>query len=188
MKTHSVNTVRRQQSAGTFTQEQWYSIATQISAAFRMNEVESDKFRNRKIAQLIAAIPFLSGSKNPERTALSHLATYLLAATTARTIFDHAFHDDHDIMARLETISHFEDGDRSIIDRGMRLLALNMVCGYVRDLAKDEASGEYNPVLSGAWDADVLIEHLKKEIEAVPCERMDNVITIPETIFGFWAD
>ena len=117
-----------------------------------MNAEETEAFKNKEIAQLIAAIPFLAKCDNPERTALNHLASYVLSIRVATKPYYNCVKNDHsgkDITKRLETISHFTGGDKAILDKGMNIITLNMIADYERDQEEDKISGKYNPVSDG---------------------------------------
>mgnify|MGYP001344891158 CR=1 FL=1 len=169
-----------------FDERRWAELAAQIADAFRMRETESSAFKANKTARLIAAIPFAAGCEEPERTALAHLATYLIAGSpSCRRAFDHKAADDREALARLAPIADFQGGDKKVIDRGMRLLALIMVSGYRRDLEKDGKSGEYNPLLAKAWKADETIAELSKGIDgkaALPY----GFLTTEQGALTFW--
>ena len=172
----------------TFTSDHWITLANSVSETFRLTEVESHHFFESKTARLIAALPFLAGSDQPDRTALAHLATYWLASKgSARWTFDHTPEDDVDPLRRLATIASFQGGDQVVLDRGMRLLALQMICGYARDQAKDTVTGEYNPLLSGAWDARRMIDGLVAEIQDRPCGEMDGIMSIHDAQSYWWS-
>ena len=149
-----------------FDERRWAELAAQIADTFRMRAPEAAALKANQTARLIAAIPFAAGCAEPERSALSHLATYLLAGSpSCRRVFDHKAADDRDALARLAPIADFQGGDKEVIDRGMRLLAIIMVSGYRHDLEKDAKSGEYNPLLAKAWKADETIAALSKGID-----------------------
>jgi len=165
----------------------WAELSTAASAAFRLDEEESAWLAQSKTARLIAALPFLAGCDQPARTALAHVSVYLLASrNVSRALFDHQPEDDTDVFRRLALISRFEGGDRKILDRGMKLLAVQMVCGYARDQAKDTVTGEYNPLLSRAWDAGSLIDRLISEIVDTECPEMDALFTTQDAKFSWW--
>ncbi len=91
--------------------------------------------------------------------------------------------DDGDPLIRLERISHFIGGNRSVLDEGMARLGLAMPGGYQRDQGKDTARGEYNPLNAGIWDYDTIEAMLKSRIgiSALPKEAeafFDSVGTL----------
>ncbi|HOX19098.1 MAG TPA: hypothetical protein PKW82_11620 [Spirochaetales bacterium] len=93
---------------------------------------------------------------------------------------------DVEPLARLSAIADFSGGDPGILARGMALLALCMLSGYRRDAAKDAASGEYNPINSGAWDADRVEAALRSDLDPSGAEALDAILTADEAVTVFW--
>ena len=164
----------------------WDEIAEQTADAFAMTESQRERFARNRIAKLIASIPFLAECEQPHRTALSHLATYIVSCRV-KGIANPTPADDHDIMARLALIANFIGGDRRVIDRGMALLALNMVADYQRDIAEDLAAGKHNPVASGAFDFETESARLHKTIVATECPEMDDILDADGSTEQFWS-
>lgn len=158
-----------------------------IADSYRMTEAERAHIHASHTARLIAALPFMAGCKEAQRTALAHLSLYVLAERGAQDIFDHCPADDSDIRARLRLGMQFVGGDTAIINRGMDLLCLQMLCGYERDRNKDRDTGVYNPLNSGAWQYEALTTELVSRIEANPCPRMDTYMSTIGTMGSFWA-
>lgn len=174
-------------SPPSFTSSQWTTLTASIAETFRMTEAEGQRLSESKTARLIAALPYLAGCDQPERTALTHLAVYVMASRGAtRWTFDHGAEDDVDPARRLACIANFQGGDAVVLGRGMRLLVLQMVCGYARDQAKDTVTGEYNPLLEGTWDAPSMIQGLVDEILERPCAEMDGIMTIHDAQSYWW--
>lgn len=170
-----------------FTTATWNTVSQAAAAAFRLDAEETFWLVRSKTARLIAALPYLAGCDQAERTALAHVGVYLMASRNAsRAVFDHAPSDDADLLRRLATIGHFEGGDPVVLERGMKLLALQMICGYARDQAKDTVTGEYNPLLSGSWDATDLVDRLSRDIVDTECPEMDALFTTQDAKFTWW--
>jgi hypothetical protein len=160
-----------------FPEETWNSIVPIVSSAFSMDDSRSERLRANTTAKLIAAIPFLAGCREPERTALAHLGTYVIAGCeSGEAVFDHKATDNYDVLARLATIASFEGGDPAIIARGMKLLASIIIRGYQRDIASDQAKGLYNPVGAGAWNADQELASLASAIASIEDAEMDAIV------------
>jgi len=148
-----------------FTDEVWKRLCGIIASAYSLSAEKAAELAVNVTARLIASLPYEAGCREPERTALAHLAVYVLASSeAARRAFDHKPEDDYDVLARLAPIASFEGGDPAVINRGMKTLAILIIEGYRRDVASDKAKGWYNPVGSGAWDADKLIGALRASI------------------------
>lgn len=167
--------------------ELWHDIVPAVAGSFRMDEDEHQWLSEKPVARLIGAIPFIAGCDQPERTAVAHLGVYLLSVLDTKPFFNAAPTDDADVLDRLRLIMSFRDGDARIIDRGMCLLALNMLDDYARDIQIDAALGKYNPVASGAWDYDAVRADLVRRIESVHCPQMDEIFDPEYGPTSFWG-
>jgi len=171
-----------------FSDTQWKNYASLVASAFGMDATQAQTLVANTTAKLVCALPFLAGCHEPERTALAHLASFVLAGSdSARAHFDHKKEDDRDPLARLSVISHFEGGSPALIERGMKLLAIVMINGYRRDVRADSAAGEYNPVGAGVWNADQRISSLQADIASVPCAEMDALLTPSAAALSWWG-
>jgi hypothetical protein len=153
-----------------------------------MTEHERQRFRRGMVAKLIAAIPFLAGCEDAERTAVSHLGTYLLSVRETKPYFNARPEDGASPLERLRLGSNFKGGDQRIIEKGLCLLALNMVSDYQNDIEEDERLGKYNPIAAGAWDFKTMVEDLEWKIINVPCEEMDSIAPIRAIALAWWAN
>lgn len=170
-----------------FSEAQWKKYAGTVAGAYGMDAAGSKALQANTAAKLVCALPFLAGCHEPERTALAHLSTFVLASSDrARAAFDHKKEDDRDPLARLAVISHFEGGDPALVQRGMKLLALILINGYRRDVKADAQAGEYNPIGSKAWNPDQKIAALQADIAAVPSPAMDAIVGPGAAVQTFW--
>jgi hypothetical protein len=168
-----------------FSNEDWRGLASIASSAFGMDAGRAARLAANPTAKLIAAIPFLAGCREPARTALAHLATFIVASSEAgESIFDHGPGDDYDPLARLATIAGFEGGDPAVIDKGMKVLARMMVEGYKMDVEADREKGQYNPLGSGAWNAEEALASLARGAAAVRDAGMEAILA--ESAAGAW--
>ncbi len=163
----------------------WDHIAGLVASAFRMSEEEYQWFKNKNLAKLIAAIPFLAGCEDPERTAVVHLGTYILSIR-AKSVANCKPSDDEGIFRRLELMNNFIGGDKAVIEKGMSLIALNMIADYARDIEVDRMTGKYNPVDSGAFDYDAERERLESVITSVECREMDEILSLDDAVETYW--
>lgn len=138
----------------------WDYLVAEMKKVFRFTRKETKWFRNCKTAKLIATIPFAASCDEPERTAIAHLCMYVAEIRGFQKYCAHSPNDDKNLYKRLDFISTFEGGDKTIIEYGMNLLALIMIVGYHRTEEKDRKQGIYNPFVSGAWNYN----HLKNTI------------------------
>ncbi len=175
-------------SKKTASAQAWRTICDSLAAAFRMDDAERAWLREKPIAQLIAAIPFLADCKNAHRTAVAHVGTYILSVRETKPFFNARSEDDNSVLDRLRLGMHFDGGDQRIIDRGMALLALSMVMDYRRDIQIDTAIGKHNPVATGAFDYDTIYRDLRRTIEATPCPEMDTILSVGDVgTRGYWS-
>src|SRR5208337_3670463 len=163
-----------------FPESKWADISGRVAEAFRMTTEEKERFAGGRIAKLIAAIPFLARCEDAERTAVAHLGTYLLSTRETKRYFDTRPEDAVSVLERLRLGSGFIGGDKGIIEKGLCLLALNMVSDYKRDVEEDARLGKYNPISAGAWDFESTVEALEYKIVSVSCEEMDDIAPIVE--------
>jgi len=170
-----------------FSDAKWAEISDRIAGAFRMTEEEKARLASGMIAKLIAAIPFLAGCEDAERTAVAHLGTYLLSVKETKPYFIARPEDGASPLERLRLGADFKGGDRRIIEKGLCLLALNMVADYKRDIEEDAALGKYNPIAAGAWDFESTVADLQYKILLVPCEEMDALAPITAIPMIFWS-
>ena len=152
-----------------------------------MDESERNWLRDKRIAKLIGALPFLAGCEQPERTAVTHLSTYLLSIKETKPFFNADPSDDIDILERLRLIMNFRGGDPNIIDKGMSLLALSMLDDYKRDIHIDETFGKYNPVGAGSFDYESTREKLLSRIDTVACPQMDEILNSDMGGESYWG-
>jgi hypothetical protein len=152
----------------------WDNISTSVAQAFRFTDDETKKFKEKPLAQLIAAIPFLAGCEDPERTAICHLGTYILSVQI-KIPANCKPTDDAYIMKRLELVNNFIGGDPEIIEKGMSLIALNMLSDYKRDIHEDILLSKHNPLVSGSWDFEKSEDRLLQTIRRIDCPVMDEI-------------
>jgi hypothetical protein len=158
-----------------------------MAQAFRMTAAEKERFQDGRIGKLIAAIPFLAGCEDAERTACVHLGAYLLSIRETKEPFNARSDDSSSVLERLRLLSNFKGGDRRIIDKGLCLIALAMVSDYKRDLEEDARAGKYNPIAAGDWNYEAVVEDLERRIRDVPCEAMDKIAPIVMIPMTWWS-
>jgi hypothetical protein len=155
--------------------EIWERISEDVANSFKMDEAEKERFKNKDIAKLIAAIPILAGCENAERTAVSHLGVYVLSNRETKHYFNPTVSDNKGIFERLKHIGNFTSGDPWIIKKGMNLIALTMLNDYKRDIHIDETLGKYNPVGENSFDYHDIKDKLKAQIASIECYEMDQI-------------
>ncbi|OHD24836.1 MAG: hypothetical protein A2Y38_18790 [Spirochaetes bacterium GWB1_59_5] len=155
----------------------------------RMTDGETQRFKANAVARLVGLLPFIAHCDDPERTALSHLATFVLAGRgESRAVFDHSAADDVEPLARLRTISDFKGGDDVTIERGMALLCLCMLAGYERDIELDAQLNKYNPLSSGGWSMTETEKRLDVVLSRSADPAIDLVMTEDDALRVYWQD
>jgi hypothetical protein len=169
-----------------FTEVKWEELCDAVSLAFRFTEDERQFLKEKSVARLIAAIPFLAGCEDAERTSIAHLGTYLLSVKETKRYFNANPEDSQSVVERLRLIGNFKGGNQAIIDRGMNLLALNMISDYRRDAEEDVFLRKFNPVSVGDFDYAASVAELTERIEEVPCPEMDRIMTLSVAPLTLW--
>lgn len=161
---------------GLFTDEMWEKLSESIAKAFSLDANHLDRIRKNSVMKLVGALPFLAECEEPERIAISHLGTFILASSPAtKAFFWHNQHDSKNLQHRLERISHFEGGNIQVLDWGMNLLAIAMINDHESDTSKDSAEGRNNPIAAGDWDAEALRTELKKQLPDFQDTRLEEL-------------
>ena len=169
-----------------FNDRTWKRLLNMAKEVFSIDEERPANLRVNPVFKLIGALPFLAGCDEPERTALSHMSIFLLAASPAtRPAFSHNFRDSANLERRMERISHFPGGQKKIINRGMKLLSLAMLSDHVHDIDSDRRIVKLNPVGAGHWDAHEIMKEIRLELLEHPCLAMDSIIDPTEPPL-FW--
>jgi hypothetical protein len=168
-----------------FDEHTWATISRIVAERLRYSIGELEELRENHTAKLITAIPYIAGCSNADRIAAQHLTTYLLAQS-AEAVFDHRETDDRDLFARLERISHFPDGSKELIHRGMSLLSLIMLAGYERDVQTDRSRSVYNPIGSGSWNAEEIKARQVRRVRSIPSPEMDHIVDLEHALRGDW--
>jgi len=63
-------------------------IILHLKSACNLTEHEANRLKTSNAAELLAAIPYIAGCKNPLRLAIAHLATFM-ADLRCSPVFDH---------------------------------------------------------------------------------------------------
>lgn len=168
-----------------WTEATWHEIVEAVGESFRMTAIEKSSLQEHEIAKLLAAIPFLANCDHPLRTSLANLGVYMMSIRSGAKVFSATEEDDADVMDRLK-LARFEGGDKQIVDRGMALIALNMLADYQRDVVFDLANQKHNPIGTRAWDYETTFNRLVTQIDSVECSEMDRIATKETIVDKFW--
>lgn len=165
--------------------EKWDDIVDTVATAYVLSSYEKKELHGSKIAKLIAAIPYIAGCEDPRTVAEIHLTTYLLTKKTTR-VFDSTPADGVDRFRRLTMMTNFVSGNQTIIEKGICLLALTMLCEYNRTAEQDFELERYNPIVMGAINFEIERQFLIDKINSIPCPFIDEIITTFEAQILWW--
>lgn len=158
---------------------EWNYLVEETKSVFKLTESETERLYQSKTARIIAAIPFAAGCEEAERTAILHLCAYMAEIRGFQKFCSHLKSDDESLYKRLEMISHFNGGDKKVIEHGMDMLAFIMLKGYKASKEADAANGIYNPLNSGAWDYDAAEKLLEAKIKNYHNAMLDGIFYGP---------
>lgn len=166
-----------------FTESVWLDLVDRVVALYHCNEELTRSISDWSIGRLAAALPFLAGAKDAYRIALNNLLLVVAMSIpgVGKDVFLHGREDDQDVFHRLMLLYH-EDGDHDIQMRGLALLAIVMINDYCTDMDSDAKVGKYNPVLTGAWDPVQKRKELVEQVQAIPCEEMDGIMSLENAV------
>ena len=137
---------------------------------------------------LLVELPFIANCHTPERTAITNLILYKMSVSECtKRFFYHTEKDDLDVLSRLKPFFAFSDGNKDIIDKGLCLIALQMLSGYQRDIIKDIRKNKYNPLVNKQWQYEKIKSDLIKKIKSVDCSEIDHIMTIKNALFEWWS-
>lgn len=148
---------------------------------------EAHRYSSQLSAKVIAAIPYLAGSEDPDRFAIANLMT-MHAATKLPSIFGHRPDDNEHPYRRLGSLRVGDHADPRVVACGLKILTLISLGDHVHDGEHDRQLRKYNPVNEGIWDAATLARQLTAELEAMPDirARFDAVVAPHQTEFRWW--
>jgi hypothetical protein len=170
-----------------FHDEIWDKIVSFTTDIFGLTPDKSEVLRNNIVAKIIAAIPYLAECYNPDRSAISHLGTYIISQhSLVHYIYSLRASDTRSINARLVELSQFDGGDRKIIERGMNLLHLTMISSYRGVRSTDSVRGGKSKSITRKGNGGVSISKLVRQIESVECKEMDEIFPVTRALQGEW--
>lgn len=167
-----------------FTEKDWETVLAHLA-----DVIGADAQRYAKVpaAKLFAAIPYLAGSEDPDRFAVSNLLTFH-GATKARKLFNHRSDDDADVYRRLAAFHVGSKADPKVVDYGLTLLALISLSDHEHDAEGDRKAGKYNPVNAGKWNTKAMRAELQAELDQNTTLKttFSQVVDTKAAVQGFW--
>jgi len=140
-----------------FTDKDWSQVLSHLAEIIGP---DANKYAKVPAAKLTAAIPYLAGSEDADRFAVSNLLTFH-GATKARTLFNHRATDDEDPMRRLATFHVGKQADPEVVQYGLNLLTSISLADHEHDSEDDRKEGKYNPLNAKKWN----LTKLRKDLE-----------------------
>ena len=171
--------------ASRWTESTWLEVSDHVAGQFGLTEGKRQALQAKKIARLIASIPYLANCDEPFLLAQANLGHYVMSCGVGKNLYAPTPENSTDVFGRLSP-AQYKGGDHGIILRGMSLIALNMIADYKRDVEHDRSVGKYNPVGEGDWDFVQLRDRLLANVEAVDCAEMDEIIDVHTIMNVFW--
>jgi len=167
-----------------FTDKEWNQTIAHLAAVIGP---DAQRYAKVPAARLLAAIPYLAGSEDPDRFAVSNLLTFH-GMTKARSLFDHRATDDGDVFRRLATFHVGSQADPKTVDYGLTLLALISLNDHEHDGQADRTAGKYNPVNAGAWDPAATRKDLLATVNQSPTlkETYQSAVGMDVTTLSWW--
>ena len=163
----------------------WNNLVNIVSSAFHLTEKERIALYKSRIARLIAAIPYLAGCEDVERTAISHLGIYMFTIRT-RNFFCTGTEEIKGLFKRMRMINNYLGGKTTLLERGMNLILLNILAEYEHDLSETWNPKKQDPMIAGIWYLKEEKDDLIKRIKAVNAPYMDEIITIEQAMIEWW--
>jgi hypothetical protein len=168
----------------------WLEISGSVAETFRMESGERIRLQNHPTARLIGCLPWIAGSRKPERDGISNLAVYIMSIRETKAWYAHLPDDDRTVYERLNHIMNFSCGSELLKAKGMALIALQMLHDYRRDQETDRQQEKYNPLNAGSWDYQKVRSELLQTIskaEGVPgTELIDACMSVSDTPVIVW--
>lgn len=169
-------------------EDNWKCLVSEVLKG--MPELEDQKayILDHRLCRLIGMLPSIAGTEQPLRDGFTNLSLFLLSKhTPVKDIYDHKPQEDQDIMRPLIPYCHFTGGDERILSRGMHLIAMVLLMDYKKNMDRDLDLNSYNPLNSGQWDYEGIMETLSLCVEDIDCPEMDDILSVDYIPFTPWA-
>ena len=166
----------------------WKSLVDDVLDGMPEYQENRDFILKHRLCRLIGMLPFIAGTDNPVRDGFTNLSLFLLSKfNPMKEVYEHQPQDDKDIMVPLIPYCHFSGGNEKILSRGMHLVAMVLLMDYKKNMDSDLDRNKYNPLNSGQWNYEEVMETLSLCIQDVPCPTMDDILSMEYVPFTPWA-
>lgn len=169
-------------------EENWKHLVSEVLKGMPEQEDNKAFILEHRLCRLIGMLPFIAKTKQPLRDGFTNLSLFLLSKhTPVKEVYEHKPQDDQDIMRPLIPYCHFTGGDEKILSRGMHLVAMVLLMDYKKNMDQDLEENRYNPLNSGQWHYENIMETLSLCVEDVYCPEMDDILSTAYIPFTPWA-
>lgn len=170
------------------TDDNWNNLVSEVLKGMPELEERREYILEHRLCKLIGMLPFIAETKQPLRDGFTNLSLFLLSKhTPVRDVYEHNPQDDQDIMRPLIPYCHFTGGDEKILSRGMHLVAMVLIMDYKKNMDQDLDQNRYNPLNSGQWNYEGIMETLSLCVEDLYCPEMDEILSVKYVPFTHWA-
>ncbi len=167
---------------------EWNELVTEVLKGMPELEDKKDFILGHRLCRLIGMLPGIAGTNQPLRDGFTNLSLFLLSKhTPVKEVYEHKPQDDQDILRPLIPYCHFTGGDDRILSRGMHLIAMVLLMDYKKNSESDLDNNRYNPLNSGQWDYEAVMETLGLCVEDIDCPVMDEILSVEYVPFTTWA-
>ncbi len=167
--------------------EFWFEICDRLFDLMPSFLHFSERVRQNPVARLIGWLPFLANTDQPQRDSITNMTIYLLSGYgSSRDIFFLSESRNDVLFDCLATLLNFTNGDEKILHRGLSLICIVLLNEYEKNRDEDRSKGKYNPLNAGVWNFDELMRELEAGVKAVPCRKMDRILSLEAAAGCYW--
>ena len=168
--------------------ETWESLVDEVLMGMPQFKDKKQIIQDHRLCRLIGMLPFLASTDNPFRDGFTNLSLFLLSKDSPfGNVYNDQPNEHMDIMRPLIPFCHFSGGDERLLSRGMHLVAMVLLNEYKRNMDRDLDENRYNPLNSGQWNYQAVMETLSLCVDEVPCPLMDDILSREFLPFTNWA-
>ncbi|QEN08655.1 hypothetical protein EXM22_11900 [Oceanispirochaeta crateris] len=166
----------------------WRDLVDEVLKGMPGLEKDRNFILKHRLSRLIGMLPFIAGTDNPFRDGYTNLSLFLMSKfNPVGDVFCDGTKNNEDIMLPLIPYCHFSGGDDKILTRGMHLIAMVLLVDYRKKQERDLDENRYNPLNSGQWNYEDVMDTLGLCVREVPCPMMDQILSVEYIPFTSWA-
>ena len=169
-------------------QETWEYLVDEVLMGMPQYLDKRDTIVRHRLCRLIGMLPYIASTDNPVRDGFTNLSLFLLSKDSpVEDVYNDNLSGHKDIMRPLIPFCHFSGGDERLLSRGMHLVAMVLLMDYRKNRDRDLDENRYNPLNSGQWNYNAVMETLSLCVEDVPCPLMDDILSMEFLPFTDWS-